>query len=54
MFPLEVERQRRTWPEKTVRESCWCSIDEALVRVTEPGLKRVIVKFAKEQSQRPH
>jgi 8-oxo-dGTP pyrophosphatase MutT (NUDIX family) len=54
VFPLEVEQQRRTWPEKAVRETCWCSVDEALVRVTEQGLKRLIARFAKEQADQPH
>jgi 8-oxo-dGTP pyrophosphatase MutT (NUDIX family) len=54
VFALEVARQRRTWPEKSVRETCWCSVDEALARVTDPGLKRLIAKFAKEQAQLPH
>ncbi len=30
VFPLEVERQRRTWPEKDVRRSRWCTVDEAM------------------------
>lgn len=54
VFALEVARQRRTWPEKAVRETCWCSVDEALARVTEPGLRRLIARFAKEQAQQPH
>ncbi len=54
VFPLEVARQRRTWPEKAVRETCWCSVDEALARVSDPGLKRLIARFAKEQAARLH
>ena len=54
VFALEVEQQRRTWPEKTVRETCWCSVDEALARVSDQGLKRLIAKFAREQAQLPH
>ncbi len=54
VFALEVERQRRSWPEKAFRETCWCSVDEALARVTEPGLKRLIAKFAKAQALQLH
>ncbi|HWA89536.1 MAG TPA: NUDIX hydrolase [Rhizomicrobium sp.] len=54
VFALEVERQRRSWPEKAARETCWCSVAEALARVSDPGLKRLIAKFAKEQAQLPH
>jgi len=54
VFPLEVEHQCRNWPEKAVREICWCSVEEAMGRVSEPGLRRLIAKFAREQAQRPH
>lgn len=54
VFALEVERQRRTWPEKAVRETCWCLVDEAVERVSDPGLKRVIARFARKQAQEPH
>lgn len=48
VFALEVVQQRRSWIEKGVREARWCSLDEALTRVTEPGLRRLLVKFAKD------
>lgn len=47
VFPMEVVRQRRDWPEKGHREIAWCTLDDALVRVREPGLRKLIVKFAK-------
>lgn len=50
VFVLEVVQQRRTWIEKGSRETCWCSLDEVLSRVSEPGLRRLIVKFAKEHT----
>jgi hypothetical protein len=46
LFALEVMRQRRSWAEKSARETRWCGIDEALARVGEPGLKKLILKFA--------
>ena len=46
IFPMEVVRQRRNWPEKRLRETRWCSIEEALRRVREPGLARLIATFA--------
>jgi 8-oxo-dGTP pyrophosphatase MutT (NUDIX family) len=52
VFPMEVVRQRRSWPEKDSRQTCWCSIDEALTRVPEPGLRRLIAIFAEQVSQR--
>jgi 8-oxo-dGTP pyrophosphatase MutT (NUDIX family) len=54
VFDLEVERQRRAWPEKAVRQTCWCTVEEAMARVSDPGLKRLIARFAKTQAQRHH
>jgi 8-oxo-dGTP pyrophosphatase MutT (NUDIX family) len=48
LFPMEVVRQRRSWPEKGSRETRWCSIDEALARVPERGLRRLIAKFGEQ------
>ena len=48
LFPLEVMRQRKSYLEKHVRETRWCKLDEALTHISEPGLKRLIVKFAKK------
>jgi ADP-ribose pyrophosphatase YjhB (NUDIX family) len=47
VFAMEVLRRRRSWPEKGARESRWCSVEEALARVSEPGLRRLIARFAK-------
>ena len=47
VFPMEVVRQRRNWAEKKSRKSRWYSLEEARARVTEPGLRRLIGKFAK-------
>jgi hypothetical protein len=52
VFDLEVERQRRAWPDKASRLTCWCTVEEAMARASDPGLKRLIAKFAKEISQR--
>ncbi len=54
VFELEVERQRRAWPEKAIRQTCWCSVEEAMARVSDPGLKRLIARFAKKQAQLHH
>jgi 8-oxo-dGTP pyrophosphatase MutT (NUDIX family) len=53
VFAMEVVHQRRSWAEKGKRETCWCSIEEALARVSEPGLRRVIARFAKVPDRRP-
>jgi len=53
VFPLEVLHQRRTWAEKAVRKIRWCSVEDALAQVGEPGLRRLIAKFAKRAGN-PH
>jgi 8-oxo-dGTP pyrophosphatase MutT (NUDIX family) len=45
VFALEVSRQRRSWLEKHLRETRWCSVEEAVARVSEPGLRRLIARF---------
>jgi len=52
VFTMEVLRQRRRWAEKSAREVCWCSLEDALARVTERGLRRLIVKFARTSGER--
>lgn len=47
VFALEVAQQRRNWPEKGLRDIAWCTLDEALARVSEPGLRKLITKFAR-------
>ncbi len=45
VFALRVTRQRKTWPEKDVREVRWYSFKDAVAAVGEPDLRRLIVKF---------
>lgn len=45
VFAMEVLHQHRKWAEKRARETRWCSLEEALAHVTEPGLRRLIAKF---------
>lgn len=52
VFPMEVAHQRRSWAEKHRREKQWFSVEEALARVAEPGLRRLITKFAGGNARR--
>lgn len=52
VFPMEVAHQRRMWADKNRREKQWFSIEEALARVAEPGLRRLITKFAGNGARR--
>jgi 8-oxo-dGTP pyrophosphatase MutT (NUDIX family) len=47
VFPLEVTRQRKTWPEKGKREVQWFSSAEAARTVREPTLGKIIRSLQK-------
>jgi hypothetical protein len=49
---LQVEHQLRNWPEKSARETRWCSVEDALARTNDPGLRRLIAKFAEASARR--
>jgi Na/Pi-cotransporter len=49
VFPLEVTRQRKTWPEKGKREVQWFSPAEAARAVQEPVLGKIIRKLQKSE-----
>lgn len=46
VFSLLVKSQKRTWSEKAARQLCWLPVPEAMNRVSEAGLRRLILKFA--------
>ena len=52
VYPMEVTRQRRSWVEKSARQTHWCSLEEALSRVAEPGLRQLILKFSRTRLAR--
>jgi 8-oxo-dGTP pyrophosphatase MutT (NUDIX family) len=46
VFPLEVKRQKKDWPEKEERKCCWFSPSEAAKAVQEPDLGDIILNIA--------
>jgi 8-oxo-dGTP pyrophosphatase MutT (NUDIX family) len=50
VFPLEVTRQRKTWPEKGKREVQWFSPAQAARTVRQPLLSRMIRSLQKPQN----
>lgn len=54
VFAMEVQSRRRNWPEKSVRQARWCSAQDALALVSEPGLRRIIARFAKSACAEKH
>jgi 8-oxo-dGTP pyrophosphatase MutT (NUDIX family) len=46
VFPLEIERQLKGWPEKGQREVRWCTPAEAALLVQEGGLVTLLLALA--------
>jgi 8-oxo-dGTP pyrophosphatase MutT (NUDIX family) len=46
VYPLQVERQRKTWREQTERRFAWVPAEDAADLVDEPGLRTIIRSFA--------
>ena len=47
IFALQVTKQLHDWPEKGAREIVWLPLDQAAIRVGEPGLRQVLRDFRK-------
>ena len=45
VFPLKVERQRKSWPERHERALRWFPAAEAAEAVDEPELRKLIAAF---------
>jgi 8-oxo-dGTP pyrophosphatase MutT (NUDIX family) len=45
VFPMKVGKEMKRWPEKGRRKRIWCSIEEAVQRITNDELKELIVNF---------
>lgn len=50
VFALAVTKQLNDWPEKGTRELAWLPLDQAVTRVSEPGLRQVLKDFRKHHS----
>ncbi len=42
IYPMQVEKEMKKWHEKGMRKRRWCSVEEALEKVSNPELKEVI------------
>jgi 8-oxo-dGTP pyrophosphatase MutT (NUDIX family) len=47
VFPLEVKRQNKQWPEKQDRKVKWLSASEAAEKVKEPMLSEIIRRLGR-------
>lgn len=45
VYPLEVKKRLKDWPEKSQRDRLWLSSAEAALRVAEPGLADILRRF---------
>ena len=45
VFPLQVERQHKAWPESHQREIRWLPPAEALALLEDPGLRDLVAGF---------
>jgi 8-oxo-dGTP pyrophosphatase MutT (NUDIX family) len=45
VYPLEVKKQLKAWPEKSQRARLWLSPSEAANRVAEPALAEILRRF---------
>ena len=46
VFPLEVKRQRKEWPEKQERRVKWLSASKAAEKVKDPAISKMIRRVA--------
>jgi 8-oxo-dGTP pyrophosphatase MutT (NUDIX family) len=49
VFALAVTKQLDDWPEKNVRVLAWVPVEQAVIQVSEPGLRQVLRDFRKRQ-----
>jgi 8-oxo-dGTP pyrophosphatase MutT (NUDIX family) len=50
VFALAVTRQLENWPEKNVRTLAWKPLNEAIAKISEPGVHHVLKNFDKQQA----
>src|SRR5215467_6423924 len=48
VFPLEVKRQRKEWPESQERRVIWLSASRAAEKVKDPVLSKIIQRVARK------
>lgn len=51
VFPLEVKRQRKEWPEKLERRVKWLSASKAAEKVKNPVLSKIIRRVARRNGR---
>ena len=49
LFPLEVSKRKKRWPEKGQRAAVWISATQAAKMVHKPQLRRLILEFLRSK-----
>jgi 8-oxo-dGTP pyrophosphatase MutT (NUDIX family) len=50
VFALAVTRQLDDWPEKKIRTLAWVPLNEAIAKVSEPGVRLILKRFHKNHA----
>jgi 8-oxo-dGTP pyrophosphatase MutT (NUDIX family) len=54
VFALAVTKELDDWPEKGVRSLAWMPVNEAIAKISEPGVRQLLKTFHKQHAaQRP-
>lgn len=48
VFALAVTKQHDDWPERNVRTLAWMPLNEAIAKISEPGVRQVLKSFNKQ------
>jgi len=48
VFALAVTKQSDDWPEKNARELAWMPVEQAMMQVSEPGVRQILKDFRKQ------
>jgi 8-oxo-dGTP pyrophosphatase MutT (NUDIX family) len=48
VFALAVTKQSDDWPEKNARELAWMPVEQAMMQVSEPGVRQILKNFRKQ------
>jgi 8-oxo-dGTP pyrophosphatase MutT (NUDIX family) len=52
VFLLHVTEAAQEWPEHSLRQRCWLTATQALVRIEDPGLRELIRAVLRERIER--
>ena len=48
VFALAVTKQLDDWPEKKLRDLAWLTVEQAMMQISEPGVRQILKDFRKQ------